>query len=186
MARPCCGMCQGDVKELLEEKDGLYGEIRLKKWDEKTGMVVRQEIRRCLNIRKRPGTTLHCSGRGQYEGPYRVIHTRIEYTKLERGLLCVHLSKGEAHFWRPRYVWQQNYKSRTGSIWTSSNANPPTRSLQLSKLPKHFFEQWSGYNVGCRCVKPYLWGTTQFYAFYSYRSPVLLVEQCREQSVDDR
>jgi hypothetical protein len=103
----CTECVKEDVRKLLDDEDGPHGERRVKKWDEKTGIVVRREIR------KRPlymmkdwadiGTVTYLLKDSvnmdvmEYEGPYRVVHTRVKYQSLERGPLCVHLSKGRAH-----------------------------------------------------------------------------------------
>lgn len=204
MCRDCVKL---DVKKILEEEDGPHGERRLKIWDEKTGMVVRHEIR------KRPVSTVEdwddigpvvyemqeavVRDIMEYEGPYRVVHTRIKYQNLERGPLCRHLSNGMAHY-HPLAT-----KVRLAAKLTIEEDLYMLRreADNYQRFPKHFFEHWSGYNVCCPMHEPVPAGplVPQFYGYYipeddssTYKSPILLMEKCGTQidaqqlSVDDR
>ena len=205
----CLDCVKDDVKKLLEEEDGPHGERRLKKWDEKTGIIVRQEIR------KRPlytmkdwddiGTVTYLLKDSvnmdvmEYEGPYRVVHTRVKYQNLERGPLCVHLSKGKAH---PHPL---TIKVRLAAKLSNHDSDDlrmiGKEADNYQGFPKHFFEHWSGYNIWPPMQEPVPVGplVPQFYGYYvpeemslRYQSPILLLEQCGKQivanklSVDDR
>jgi hypothetical protein len=205
----CIECVKDDAKRLLEEEDGPQGERRLKKWDEKTGMVVRREIRKravcTMKNWDNIGTVMYVVRDAvntdvmAYEGPYRVVHTRVEYQNLERGPLCVHLSRGKAHFHplatKVRLAAKLSTMDREDLRMFQREAD------NYQRFPKHFFEQWSGYNVCPPMNEPVPVGALvpQFYGYYvpevngvRYQSPILLMEQCGNQivsenlSVDDR
>jgi len=205
----CIDCVKDDVKELLEEEDGPHGERRLKKWDEKAGIVLRQETRkRPLHMMKDwadVGTVTYILKDSvntdvmEYEGPYRVVHTRVKYQNLERGPLCVHLSKGKAH---PNPL---TTKVRLAAKLSNDNSEDLYMSEKEADsyqgFPKHFFEHWSGYNVWEPMQEPVPVQALvpQFYGYYlpesesgTFKSPILLIEQCGkpivsdELSVDDR
>ena len=205
----CIECVKDDVKKLLEEEDGPHGERRLKKWEEKTGMVVREEIKQrpvyTMKNWNDIGTVTYVVKDAvnlvimAYEGPYRVVYTRIKYQNLERGPLCVHLSKGMAH---PHPLVTKVRLAAKLSFCDESDLRMLQREADnYQGFPKHFFEHWSGYNVCWPMHEPVPVAAVvpQFYGYYvpesasgTYQSPILLVEQCGRQisaedlSVDDK
>lgn len=204
----CIDCVKEDVKKLLDEEDGLYGERRLKKWDEKTGMVVRHEIRKrhksCVKEWEDIGAVRYVLQEAvaedvmTYEGPYRVVHTRVEYQNLERGPLCVHMSKGMAHL-HP-LTTKVGVAAKLTVKYDIDMHRKEADNYQ--RFPKHFFEHWSGFNICPPMNAPVPVGPVvpQFYGYYvpedaaadEYQSPILLIEKCgipieaEELSVDDR
>lgn len=205
----CLECVKEDVRQILEEEDGPHGERRLKKWDEKTGMVVRHEIRKPPVSTTKTwdyiGTTTYVMQDAvdmdvmAYEGPYRVIHTRIGYQNMERGPLCVHLSEGVPH--THPLTTKVRLAAKLSNHYEKDLIMIQREADNYQRFPKHFFEHWSGYNLCSPMHEPVPVGplVPQFYGYYvpeeksdNYQSPILLMEECGDQitvqdlSVDDR
>ncbi|KAF9563800.1 hypothetical protein CPC08DRAFT_304843 [Agrocybe pediades] len=186
-----CKECvMSDVKRILEEQDGIHGELRDAKWEEYSGRYV-------LRVRGTRATTRKFGDREyevrgdtreamvEYEGPYRAIETTVKYQSLERAPYCKHLRDDNVH--------PLTAKTRVAaklSLQYDTQIRAEAKNYQ--RFPKHFFEHNNGFSIMPPFTKPIPLGAVvpQFYGYYeidrekstvsnyAYCSPILLVEDC--------
>ncbi|KAF9483226.1 hypothetical protein BDN70DRAFT_852095 [Pholiota conissans] len=75
-----------------------------------------------------------------YEGPYRVIESRIHYQDLSLGPYCEHIRKDFIH-----PLTSKVYVAAKLSIDGDPHLAREAENYQA--FPRHFFEHWSGYNI---------------------------------------
>jgi hypothetical protein len=210
-----------DVRRILIEEDGPNGEHRDPKWDELVGRYVIKEggkpplimflddaegdIRGETEYLLEP-STLHITL--EYDGPYRLIHSKIGYQCLERGPYCEHIATS------PKGIHPLTAKVKVAaklSLQYDHHLSKEAEAYQA--FPRHFFEHWSGFNIIKPIKEPTPVGplVPQFYGYYvpdinpdsdgsrsgspeipQYLSPILLLEDCGRQldpeelTVDDQ
>ena len=213
MENEICHECvKADMYCTLMEQDGPNGEHRDPKWEEEVGRYVMKaggkpprklamdddedgETEYLIHHR---ASTLYSTL--EYEGPYRLIYSKIGYQCLERGPYCEHIATS------PKGIHPLTAKVRVAaklSMPYDPHLNAEAEVYQA--FPRNFFEHWSGFNV----VKPLKVPTPvgplvpQFYGYYvadidpaefdsespesesqfhryyrPYFSPILLLEDC--------
>ena len=214
----CISCVLEDVQAILREEDGENGERRDPKWDEPSGEIVLKEVEKpphILNVQGQNADT-YIIEEGEkdsylsYQGPYRVIQTRVGYQNLERAPYCQHLAANSKQAVHPLTA-----KVRVAvKLSVEGDSHLATEAANYQKFPKHFFEHWSGYNIIPPIHDPTPIGPVvpQFYGYYvpeknrqragaknkmrkqkpKYLSPILLLEHCGEPiserylSIDDR
>lgn len=205
-----CHECiKADMFRTLKEQDGPKGEHRDPKWDdENAGCYVMKTCGKPpRKLADEDGvaefliqpSTLYSSL--EYEGPYRLIYSKIGYQCLERGPYCEHIANSS-----------KGIHPLTAKVRVAAKLSKPYDShLQeeaevYQAFPRHFFEHWSGFNV----IKPLNVPTPvgplvpQFYGYYipdidpaeleatpesgsflyghlRYLSPILLLEDCGQK-----
>ncbi|PPQ84582.1 hypothetical protein CVT25_015785 [Psilocybe cyanescens] len=214
-----------DMGEILREQDGPNGDRRDPKWDEKSGKLalktteIHPEVTRMADpIHGEEATYIIKPGKYskefEYEGPFRVIESRVKYPNLEKGPYCTHIQKEDrAIHPLTSKVYVAAKLSKQGDGHLAAEAE------NYQKFPDHFFEHWTGYNILRPMHDPVPLGALvpQFYGYYvletrspkllgtsnteeegredmrsAYLSPLLLLEDCghpidpRSLSVDDR
>ena len=202
-----------DMFRTLKEEDGPNGERRDPKWDEKSG-------RNIIKFAGHPPLKMSLYTEGNdddfdgeqdyllredtrrfnvvYEGPFRLVHSKIGYQCLERGPYCKHIATSD------RGIHPLTAKVRVVAKLSIENDIRLAREAeQYQAFPRHFFEHWSGYNL----IKPIRFPTPvgplvpQFYGYYvpdidadqldsesrpgtpspelrRYLSSILLIEDC--------
>jgi hypothetical protein len=201
-----CHQCiMEDANRTLREEDGPNGERRDPKWDEKVGCYTLKEIGkppRSLLVDDDddtgvPGTTEYLFEPStlryalEYNGPFRLIHSKIGYQCLERGPYCEHIATS-----------RHGIHPLTAKVKVAAKLSVE-HDLHLGKeaeayqaFPRHFFEHWSGFNIIKPLKEPTPVGplVPQFYGYYvpdknskqsdsasEYLSPILLLEDCGKQ-----
>jgi len=204
----CMECVKEDMRSILRDQDGEDGELRDEKWDSLSGKTVWKEKEVAPSLLQLDsvegdyiidgGTT---SGSVVYDGPYRVIHSRVGYQNLERAPYCKHLRKHN------KSMHPLTTKVRVAAkLSIPGDCHLEKEAVNYQKFPKHFFEHWSGYNILPPLHDPVPVGplVPHFYGYYvpdeedtvsrkgHYLSPILLVEHCGEPlepdflSVDDK
>ena len=209
----CIDCVMEDLGAILREEDGENGETRDRKWDELSGKMVSKETSIPRHLMTTEGTTkgvddTYVIREGQksmevvYEGPYRVIHSRVKYQNLARAPYCKHFQKAKNSI-HPLTTKVQV----TAKLSRQHDSHLPREAENYQRFPKHFFEHWSGYNLLPPLDDPTPVGALvpQFYGYYvpkqevsagnctarPYLSPILLIEHCGKpiqevQSIDDK
>ncbi|KAF8955687.1 hypothetical protein BDZ97DRAFT_1709159 [Flammula alnicola] len=202
-----------DMAKIIQEEDGENGERRDPKWDHKSGRWVvsaKQKMRVITKMKDEDGveeTYFIKPGEMRaelvYEGPFRVIESRVQYQDLALGPYCEHILK-EKRAIHP--LTSKVYVAAKLSIENDLHLQREAESYQA--FPRHFFEHWSGYNVVTPLKEPVPVGplVPQFYGYYTvdeehkkstvgvndsaagdgaktnerpqYLSPILLLEDC--------
>lgn len=202
----CMECVKEDMRSILRDQDGENGENKDRKWDTLSGKTVWKEKEvtpSLLQLDSVEGNYIIdggvTSGSLAYDGPYRVIHSRVDYQNLERAPYCEHLRK------HSRSMHPLTTKVRLAAkLSIRGDGHLEREAVNYQKFPKHFFEHWSGYNILPPLHDPVPVGplVPQFYGYYvpdeetvsrkDYLSPILLVEHCGEPvkpdslSVDDK
>ena len=204
----CIRCVMGDVEAIVREQDGENGETRDGKWDELSGKTV-------LKVINTPPVDVIMTNEGDteskkfvfhegenstevvYEGPYRVIHSRVRYQNLARAPYCEHLRRLTSS------IHPLTTKVRvTAKLSVKHDKHLDREAKNYQQFPKHFFEHWSGYNLLPPIHDPVPIGplVPQFYGYYipkevktgRYLSPILLLEDCGKPihpeglSIDDK
>jgi len=213
--RICIDCILEDLKAILREQDGENGETRDRKWDELSGKMVLKEVATPPFVTTTEGgskeinSNVYVLREGQrsrevvYEGPYRVIHSRVKYQNLARAPYCIHLQKlkGSIH---PLTTKVQV----TAKLSMLRDDHLDREAENYQQFPKNFFEYWSGYNILPPIHDPTPVGplVPQFYGYYVVKkedskqntstnrmlSPILLLEHCgnpinpKQLSIDDK
>ncbi|KAH9485053.1 hypothetical protein JR316_0001959 [Psilocybe cubensis] len=209
-----------DMESILREQDGPNGERRDPKWDEKSGRLVLKTTEVLPAVAKmedpidgkmapyiiKPGKY---EERLEYEGPFRVIQSRVQFPDLSKGPYCAHI-RGHERAIHPltSKVYVAAKLSKQGDAHLANEAE------NYQRFPHHFFEHWTGYNIvrPMHDPVPVEALVPQFYGYYvvetkspklsepegedetessAYLSPLLLLEDCgqpivpRNLSVDD-
>ena len=211
-----CHQCiMEDAHRTLIEEDGPNNERRDPKWDEKVGSyVVKKTGKPPLTMSlysedsNTPGemeyliepNTLEISL--EYQGPFRLIHSKIGYQCLERGPYCEHIATSQ------KGIHPLTAKVKVAAKLSIQHDHHLGKEAEVYQaFPRHFFEHWSGFNV----IKPLKDPTPvgplvpQFYGYYvpdidcgseqsdsddsrsgspeirQYLSPILLIEDCGKQ-----
>jgi hypothetical protein len=200
-----CDQCIiDDAYRTLMEEDGPNGERRDPKWDEKVGCyTVKKTGKPPLSMSVDADTeylvepsTLHLAL--EYDGPFRLIHSKIGYQCLERGPYCEHIATS-----------RQGIHPSTAKVKVAAKLSVQ-HDLHIGReaeayqaFPRHFFEHWSGFNLIKPLKEPTPVGplVPQFYGYYvpdidpdhsdsdeslrsemcEYLSPILLLEDCGKQ-----
>jgi len=205
----CIHCVMEDVEAIVREQDGENGETRDGKWDQLSGKVVLKVVNTppitvmMTNEGGPEGTKEYVLREGEnsrevvYEGPYRVIHSRVKYQNLACAPYCEHLRKLTSS------IHPLTTKVRViAKLSIKRDKHLDREAKNYQQFPKHFFENWSGYNLLPPIHGPIPIGPVvpQFYGYYTpkdlktvrYRSPILLLEDCGEPirpeglSFDDR
>ena len=209
-----CHECiKADVHRTLTEQDGPNGEQRDPKWDEKVGHYVMKtggKPPRKLAIDDEDDdeteylvqSTTSLNSVLEYEGPYRLIYSKIGYQCLERGPYCEHIATS------PKGIHPLTAKVRVAAkLSIPGDLHLGKEAEVYQTFPRYFFQRWSGFNV----IKPLKVPTPvgpivpQFYGYYvpddiidpaesdsdsdseseselpshrNYLSPILLLEDC--------
>ena len=211
--RICIDCVMEDLGAILREEDGENGETRDRKWDELSGKMVSKETSIFQHLMTTEGATkdvddIYVIREGQkstevvYEGPYRVIHSRVKYQNLARAPYCRHLQKAKNSI-HPLTTKVQV----TAKLSIQYDLHLAREAENYQRFPKHFFEHWSGYNLLPPLDDPTPVGplVPQFYGYYvpkqdvsegnkttkRYLSPILLIEHCGKpmqavHSIDDK
>ena len=204
-----CHECiKADMYRTLMEQDGPSGEHRDPKWDKKVGRYVMKtggKPPQRLAMDDEDGETEYLLQPStlystlEYEGPYRLIYSKIGYQCLERGPYCEHISTS------PKGIHPLTAKVRVAAKLSIPNdVHLGNEAEAYQAFPRDFFEHWSGFNV----VKPLKVPTPvgplvpQFYGYYvpdiesaksdsesespltwlhQYLSPILLLEDCGQK-----
>ena len=201
-----CHECiKAEMHRAVMEQDGPNGEHRDPKWDEKVGRYV-------VKTSGKPPRTLAMDNDDdgeteyyllqnrtpitstlEYEGPYRLIYSKVGYQCLERGPYCEHIATS------PRGIHPLTAKVVVAAKLSIPYDHHLGREAEAYQgFPRDFFEHWSGYKL----VKPLKVPTPagplvpQFYGYYvpdiadpaeslagleHYLSPILLLEDCGTQ-----
>ena len=205
-----CHKCiMDDAYRTLMEEDGPNGERRDPKWDEKVGCYTVEKTGKPLQSMlvdgdtAMPGTTeylfepctLHLVLK--YDGPFRLIHSKIGYQCLERGPYCEHIATSN------RGIHPLTAKVKVAAKLSVQHDLHLGREAEIYQaFPRHFFEHWSGFNLIKPLKEPTPVGplVPQFYGYYvpdispdqsdseslrsemcEYLSPILLLEYCGKQ-----
>ena len=205
----CVDCIMEDLKAILQEQDGENGETRNRKWDELSGKMVLKEVVTPACVVTTEGgskeidSSTYIVREGEksrevvYEGPYRVIHSRVKYQNLARAPYCKHLQKLQSS------IHPLTTKVRvTAKLSMQGDEHLAREARNYQQFPKHFFEHWSGFNILPPIHDPTPVGplVPQFYGYYApkdknterYLSPILLLEHCGNPinpetlSIDDK
>ncbi|KAF8955685.1 hypothetical protein BDZ97DRAFT_1764584 [Flammula alnicola] len=218
-----CHQCMlEDMAKIIEEEDGKNGERRDPKWDQPSGrhmVVTRRKTPAVGTMQNEEGveeTYLIKPGEGtmtlEYQGPFRVVESRVQYQDLAVGPYCEHIRKQKRTI---HPLTSKVYVAAKLSIEGDEHLQKEAENYMT--FPRHFFEHWSGYNIINPLKEPVPVGplVPQFYGYYvvdeeikntvgaagngatmnrrpQYLSPILLLEDCGEQidpgelSVDDQ
>lgn len=210
-----CEKCiMEDVYRTLREQDGPNGERRDPKWDEKVGRYVVKEAGqpgRVLSLENNDfgeaeylieDCTLHHVL--EYDGPYRLIHSKIGYQCLERAPYCEHIAKSS------KGIHPLTAKVKVAAKLSIEHDNHLAHEAETYQaFPRHFFQHWSGFNIIKPIKEPTPVGplVPQFYGYYvpdrdpeqsdsddgwsetsensRYLSSILLLEDCGKPIVPD-
>ena len=206
-----CNKCiMEDAYRTLREEDGPNDEHRDPKWDEEVGCYVPKRTGRppltVSDDESYNGITEYLLVPGtleislEYQGPFRLIHSKIGYQCLERGPYCEHIATS-----------QNGIHPLTAKVKVAAKLSIQ-HDLHLGReaeayqaFPRHFFEHWSGFNLLKPLKEPTPIGplVPQFYGYYvpdtdpdadsdeaqagssesrrHYLSPILLLEDCGQQ-----
>ena len=201
-----CHECiKADMHRTLMEQDGPNGEHRDPKWDEKVGHYVMKtggKPPRKLAMDDEDGETEYLlqsstlNSTLEYEGPYRLIYSKIGYQCLERGPYCEHIATS------PKGIHPLTAKVRVAAKLSFPNDLHLGKEAEVYQaFPRNFFERWSGFNLIKNLKVPTPVGpiAPQFYGYYvpdiidpaesdsesepkssdrEYLSPILLLEHC--------
>jgi hypothetical protein len=211
--RICIDCVMEDLGAILREEDGENCETRDRKWDELSGKMVSKETSIPQHLMTTEGAIAgkdddtYIIREGQqsteivYEGPYRVIHSRVKYQNLARAAYCEHFQKAK------NSVHPLTTKVQvTAKLSVQGDTHLANEAQNYQRFPKHWFEHWSGYNLLPPLDDPTPVGplVPQFYGYYApkqgvgegdttkrYLSPILLIEHCGNPikeglSIDDR
>ena len=207
-----CYQCiMEDMRRTLAEQDGPNGEYRDAKWDKKTGRYIVKDAGKppvvvTLDINDGSGEQEYLLHGGtlcqtlEYEGPYRLIHSKIGYQCLERGPYCEHIATSS------KGIHPLTAKVRVAAKVSIEHDRHLGREAEAyAAFPRHFFERWSGFNIVKPVKEPTPCGplVPQYYGYYvpdmdpdqsdsegsrpgspeprRYPSPILLLEDCGEQ-----
>jgi hypothetical protein len=203
-----------DLGAILREEDGENGETRDRKWDELSGIMVLKETSIPQRLVTTDGATNEVddtvyvireeqrSMEVVYEGPYRVIHSRVKYQNLARAPYCKHLQKQKNSI-HPLTTKVQV----TAKLSIPHDDHLANEAGNYQRFPRYFFEHWSGYSLLPPLKDPTPVGplVPQFYGYYvkkqevsegndtpkPYLSPILLIEHCgrpikEDLSIDDK
>ena len=204
-----CHECiKADMYRTLMEQDGPNGEHRDPKWDEKVGRYIMKtggKPPRKLALDGVPDSDCFIQSRThystlEYEGPYRLIYSKIGYQCLERGPYCEHIATS------PKGIHPLTAKVRVAAkLSIPYDPHLEKEAEVYQAFPRNFFEHWSGFNVIEPLKVPTPVGplVPQFYGYYvpdidpaelksespesetpwpqylrQYFSPILLLEDC--------
>ncbi|KDR75788.1 hypothetical protein GALMADRAFT_248488 [Galerina marginata CBS 339.88] len=164
-----------DMEKTITEKDGENGERRDPKWDIKSGKYVLKKTRKpeVVTEMRNEGTgkdekyTLKPGEHSEeltYEGPFRVIESRVTYQDLGKGPYCQHLQKTNKAI---HPLSSKVYVAAKLSIQGDGHLAKEAENYQA--FPRHFFEHWSGYNIIDPLHDPTPVGplAPQFYGYYA-------------------
>jgi len=99
----------------------------------------------------------------EYQGPYRIIHSKIGYQCLERGPYCEHIVT------TPHGIHPLTAKVRVAAKLSIQHDLHLAREAETYQaFPRHFFEHWSGFNIIKPLKEPTPVGplVPQFYVYY--------------------
>ena len=163
-----------DLAKRFAEEDGMDREKRDPKWDELSGryIVVTKKSPTVVTEMKHPITgkmTTYRLEDGEetkelvYEGPVRAIESRIQYQDLSKAPYCKHIQSKQESI---HPLTSTVHVAAKLSIQHDTHLANEAKSYQ--QFPRHFFENWSGYNIINPLHNPVPVGPVvpQFYGYY--------------------
>ncbi|KDR72254.1 hypothetical protein GALMADRAFT_74168 [Galerina marginata CBS 339.88] len=171
-----CHRCvMEDVQKTLEEEDGPNGKHRHPKWDTLSGGYVPETKTKApvvlpMKIGGEDATMqryLFSDGDYsvdlKYEGPYRVVKSRVGYQDLSKAPYCEHLRALHSS------IHPLTAKVHVAAKLSLEGDDHLAREAEnYQAFPRHFFEHWSGFNVVPPIWDPVPVGpiVPQYYGYY--------------------
>ncbi|KAF8894951.1 hypothetical protein CPB84DRAFT_1710693 [Gymnopilus junonius] len=161
-----------DMCEIIREQDGENNERRDPKWDVKNGKyfvktIQKPEVVTTMMNKETGKEETYILKNGMYsqelvyEGPFRIIESRIQYQDLSKGPYCKHLQAYRIHPLTSKV-------GVTAKLSFQGDNHLAREAENYQAFPRHFFEHWSGYNIINPLHDPTPVGPVvpQFYGYY--------------------